>query len=118
MQLVQEMDDDEEMDDDLEEDEHFSEFDSGDIIDPNFMFTLGGQKAMVAMPSAPPDILSFAQWAFGPSGLPDLQVLAYSDFFHEGRYKWQNLLFCKSEFGYELAKRGHSLGLEATLNQA
>jgi hypothetical protein len=26
------------------------------------------------------------------------------------------LLLCKSEFAYELAKRGHSLGLEATLN--
>ena len=88
----------------------------GSIIDPDFVFTLSGQKALAAMPSAPPDILSFAQWAFGPTGLPGLQVLAYGDFSHKGRYKWQNWLFCKSEFAYGLPKGSHSLGLEATLN--
>lgn len=99
-----------------EEDERFSKFDSGSIIDPDFVFTRSGQKALAAMPSAPPDILSFAQWAFGLKELLDLQVLVYGDFSHTGRYKWQNWLFCKSEFAYELAKRDYSLSLEATLN--
>jgi hypothetical protein len=52
----------EKMDVDLEEeDERFSEFDSGSIIDPDFVSTFSGQKALAAMPSARPDILSFAQ---------------------------------------------------------
>lgn len=101
---------------DLEEEEkYFSEF--GSSIDPDFVYTLIGQKALAAMPSAPPDLLSFAKWAFGPMGLPDLQVLAYDDFSHKGRYKWQNWLFCRSEFAHELAKHGHSLGFRARIER-
>jgi len=75
------------------------------VIDSDFATTPIGERAMTAMPSAPQDLLSFAQWAFGPTGLPDLKVLAYGDFSFKGRYAWQNWLFCRSQFGIEHAER-------------
>lgn len=38
------------------------------------------------------EFLSFAEWAFGPSGLPNLQILAFGDFSHEDRYSSQQFL--------------------------
>lgn len=38
------------------------------------------------------EFLTFAEWAFGPSGLPNLQVLAFGDFSHEDRYSSQQFL--------------------------
>lgn len=38
------------------------------------------------------EFLSFADWAFGPSGFPNLQVLAFGDFSHEDRYSSQQFL--------------------------
>ncbi|OJJ65594.1 hypothetical protein ASPBRDRAFT_79703 [Aspergillus brasiliensis CBS 101740] len=32
------------------------------------------------------------QWAFGPTGLPALQILAFGDFSHDGRYSEQQIL--------------------------
>lgn len=46
------------------------------------------------------EFLRFANWAFGAEGLPDLRVLAWGDFSHEGRYPRHNLLLCKAEIGY------------------
>ena len=37
-------------------------------------------------------VFDFAQWAFGPDGLPHLQVLAVGDFSYDGRFKSQCLL--------------------------
>ena len=38
------------------------------------------------------EFLTFAEWAFGPSGLPNLRVLAFGDFSHENRYPSQQFL--------------------------
>ncbi|BCS00167.1 uncharacterized protein AKAW2_50508S [Aspergillus luchuensis] len=38
------------------------------------------------------DFLLLAQWAFGPTGLPALQILAFGDFSHDGRYREQQIL--------------------------
>lgn len=38
------------------------------------------------------DFVSFAEWAFGPGGLPALQVLAFGDFSHGDRYRGQQFL--------------------------
>jgi hypothetical protein len=53
-----------------------------------------------------PKLLEFADWAFGPDGLPKLDILAYGDFYHRGRRP--NVLLCRSrdlkqitgEYGY------------------
>lgn len=41
----------------------------------------------------------FAQWVFGPQGLPSLQVLAYGDFSPEGRPIRANFLLGRSKEG-------------------
>jgi hypothetical protein len=38
------------------------------------------------------EFLSFADWAFGPSGLPNLEILAFGDFSYEDRYSSQQFL--------------------------
>lgn len=38
------------------------------------------------------ELVNFADWAFGPCGLPALQILAFGDFSFEGRYQKQQLL--------------------------
>jgi hypothetical protein len=45
--------------------------------------------------AALPGIHDLANWAFGPDGLPSLQVLAYGDFSYRGRRP--NLVFCRSK---------------------
>ena len=53
------------------------------------------QKVEVDTPSATSeaeDFVAFAEWAFGPSGLPALQVLAFGDFSHNDRYPGQQFL--------------------------
>lgn len=40
------------------------------------------------------EVDNFAQWAFGPDGLPALEILAYGDFSFQGRRP--NILFCRS----------------------
>ena len=39
--------------------------------------------------------LHCARWAFGKKGLPNLQIFAYGDFSHEGRFASQSLLLCR-----------------------
>ncbi|KAH6667672.1 hypothetical protein B0J14DRAFT_169359 [Halenospora varia] len=43
----------------------------------------------------PGGLLQFANWAFGPDGLPALQVLAFGDFSYDGRFHNHNHLFCR-----------------------
>lgn len=43
----------------------------------------------------PAELLGFANWAFGPNGLPTLQVLAFGDFSYDGRFHIHNKLFCR-----------------------
>jgi hypothetical protein len=38
------------------------------------------------------EFVNFADWAFGPSGLPALQILAFGDFSFEDRYQNQQFL--------------------------
>lgn len=44
------------------------------------------------------EFLAFAEWAFGPSGLPNLYVLAFGDFSHEDRYPSQQFLVRRVDF--------------------
>lgn len=46
---------------------------------------------------APEDLLEFAEWAFGPEGIPLLQVFAYGDFSFDGRFKNHNFILCRGE---------------------
>jgi len=39
----------------------------------------------------------FAQWAFGPHGIPSLRLLAFGDFSHDGRFRDTTLLLCRRE---------------------
>jgi hypothetical protein len=41
-----------------------------------------------------PEVFNFAHWAFGPDGLPELEILAYGDFSYQGRQP--NMLLCRS----------------------
>ncbi|MCJ1435902.1 hypothetical protein MMC27_005278 [Xylographa pallens] len=43
----------------------------------------------------PGDLHNFAIWAFGPTGLPKLRILASGDFSHKGRYDDCNFLLCR-----------------------
>ena len=38
------------------------------------------------------EVLDFANWAFGPTGLPNLEVMAFGDFTHEGRHQKQSFV--------------------------
>ena len=43
----------------------------------------------------PSELLEFANWAFGPNGLPMLKVLAFGDFSYDSRFDAHNKLFCR-----------------------
>lgn len=43
------------------------------------------------------EVEDFAEWAFGPDGLPELLVLAYGDFAFRDRFKKENTLYCRSD---------------------
>ncbi|OJI82945.1 hypothetical protein ASPTUDRAFT_56934 [Aspergillus tubingensis CBS 134.48] len=45
-------------------------------------------------------INKFAEWAFSVDGLPDLTVLAWGGFSHEGHFSQYNRLYCRSKTGY------------------
>ncbi|KAI2868709.1 hypothetical protein CBS147323_11290 [Aspergillus niger] len=45
------------------------------------------------------EFLLLAQWAFGPTGLPALQILAFGDFSHDGRYREQQILIRRRRIG-------------------
>ena len=45
------------------------------------------------------DALECARWAFSNEGLPNLQVFAFGDFSHNGRYASKNLLLCRDTGG-------------------
>ena len=43
----------------------------------------------------PTELREFTNWAFGPHGLPTLEVLAFGDFSYDGRFDVRNKLFCR-----------------------
>lgn len=45
-----------------------------------------------------PGLSNLASWAFGPDGLPNLQVLAYGDFSYGGRYVEDTFVFGRDGF--------------------
>ncbi|KAL4891314.1 hypothetical protein BDV59DRAFT_194491 [Aspergillus ambiguus] len=51
------------------------------------------------------EFVAFSQWAFGPAGLPSLQVLAFGDFSHQGRYRQQQFLVCRRSEGRDWRAR-------------
>ena len=44
-------------------------------------------------------IARFAEWAFGPEGIPSLEVLVYGDFSHNERFIERNELLCRTTPG-------------------
>ena len=50
---------------------------------------------MYKMSRLPPKLREFATWAFGPDGLPTLEVLAFGDFSYDGQFEFHNKLFCR-----------------------
>ncbi|MCJ1476719.1 hypothetical protein MMC13_005387 [Lambiella insularis] len=52
-------------------------------------------EAELHFANVPIDIMEFAQWAFGPDGLPNLQILAYGDFSNFGRHAEDTVLLCR-----------------------
>jgi hypothetical protein len=42
-------------------------------------------------------LAQFAQWVFGPTGLPTFRLIAYGDFSYEGRFVRHNVLLCRDE---------------------
>jgi hypothetical protein len=62
------------------------------------------QQAVLASSAAiaeAEDLVSFAEWAFGPDGLPALQVLAFGDFSHGDRYRSQQFLMRRAYSPWE-----------------
>jgi len=41
------------------------------------------------------ELFSFAHWAFGPEGFPVLEILAFGDFFYQGRFSRYTFLLCR-----------------------
>ncbi|KXG45117.1 uncharacterized protein PGRI_096040 [Penicillium griseofulvum] len=52
------------------------------------------------------DFVSFAEWAFGPGGLPALQVLAFGDFSRGDQYRGQQFLMRRSYPAWESDGKG------------
>jgi hypothetical protein len=42
-----------------------------------------------------PEVHRFANWAFGPHGIPSLQTIALGDYAHGGRETWNNFFLCR-----------------------
>lgn len=49
--------------------------------------------------------MSFAEWVFGPGGLPALQVLAFGDFSHSDRYSGQQFLLRRAFPAWECGSK-------------
>jgi len=60
---------------------------SGDML-------IAGSSAYLVTPE---EVRDFAEWAFGPDGLPGLQLFAYGDFSCQGLFDEYNALFCRAE---------------------
>ena len=45
----------------------------------------------------PITLLQLAQWIFGPTGFPNLRLLVYGDFSHQGQYRDWTFALCKNE---------------------
>jgi hypothetical protein len=43
------------------------------------------------------ELVKFARWAFGPEGMPELRVLEWGDFSHDGRWDESNALLCRDQ---------------------
>lgn len=53
-----------------------------------------------------PSFVDFAEWAFGPTGILSLRVLAFGDFSYDGRFARHNLLLCRKEQPARTVARG------------
>lgn len=43
-----------------------------------------------------PCLRDFADWAFGPTGLPNIMVIAFGDFSNGCRFEWSQVLLIRS----------------------
>lgn len=62
---------------------------------PSIAHSTASTDSFNEMSRLPPKLRKFAHWAFGPDGLPTLEVLAFGDFSHDGRFRNHNHLFCR-----------------------
>ncbi|KAJ6125840.1 hypothetical protein N7471_010333 [Penicillium samsonianum] len=56
------------------------------------MNQLDVMENLLSASSEAEEFLSFAEWAFGPTGLPKLRVLAFGDFSHKDQFQKQQFL--------------------------
>lgn len=63
------------------------------------------------------DFISFAEWAFGPNGLPALQILAFGDFTNENLYSEQQFLVQRKHPSGKCSGKKHcsSFGSDPTI---
>jgi hypothetical protein len=57
------------------------------------------------------EFMSFAEWAFGPNGLPALQVLAFGDFTNENLYSEQQFLVRRKDPSCKCSGKKHCSSL-------
>ncbi|KAH8650229.1 hypothetical protein BGZ60DRAFT_569554 [Tricladium varicosporioides] len=64
---------------------------------PRFTYSTASANSfnICEMSRLPPKLRKFANWAFGPDGLPMLEVLAFGDFSHDGRFHNHNRFYCR-----------------------
>ncbi|KAJ5593593.1 hypothetical protein N7537_010497 [Penicillium hordei] len=90
----------------------------GSTSTPTWETPDGVDKTLSASSEAE-EFLSFAEWAFGPTGLPKLQVLAFGDFSHKDQFQKQQFLtrrrFYEKERRYNDYQRG-ACGREPNLS--
>jgi hypothetical protein len=63
----------------------------------------------------PTELISFAQWAFGPEGFPVLQILAFGDFSYNGRFSRYNALLCRDTLSASSANRDSEQDIAASI---
>ncbi|KFY47342.1 hypothetical protein V494_00025 [Pseudogymnoascus sp. VKM F-4513 (FW-928)] len=80
----------------------------GKLIFNNAVFGLAKQNAQISTRtqrianrsdfSGPAQaLLKFARWAFSSEGIPELQILAWGDFSHDGRWGESNVILCRDQ---------------------
>ncbi|KAL9091325.1 MAG: hypothetical protein Q9165_004959 [Trypethelium subeluteriae] len=73
-------------------------------VPSRWMRHVEGRTSDEKFSAALPEALTFARWAFGHDGLPDLQIIAFGDFALQGRRP--NILLCREKYGLRVSQSG------------
>lgn len=61
-----------------------------------FRYRFDGNNTAPRDPHKPRELGRFLNWAFGPTGFPNILIVAVGDFTHNSRFYWTNGLFCRN----------------------